>query len=526
MQPASAAYEAAINGSTRRIVPRAVIDLISPDTVYTEVSSSGETVKSKPDQLHNKIFEATPPNYVTLEANRWLLNGEWMIMPDSSSEVEGEQGIELEGLSNASGELETYAQLNFENVTVLQGCSIFFAGYSFDGIATDFRLDVYAGNTIMYTQTVTGNTKNSMYFEGFTVDNPTAIRFTFTKWSLPHRRARAVEIVAGIYETWTGTDLYSVDVLQETAFDCMTTPYGTCTLIANNQGKRFNPYNKSGVFKSIEARQGVPLQMGVELEDGSIEYKSLGTYYQSAGGWETSAYGSTFKFRLVDIVGLIVNRKPTLPETLPTNLDGWLSLLVSTLGVNFANRYIVDEDLKSLVLTAVLSSVETLTCGAILRCLCMAAGAYFYADNETGFLRVSTLPESRGVFLDLNAMTRWVTNEANKRATNLTFHFGSTDYVIEADGAGGDIDISVTNPFITTAEQAEKAAKHVLQFYGGSLLAAYGRGDMRCELGDIDTVNTGFGTMTTGRRYKQQFRISNGIMKDVPSYFYTGKLNA
>ena len=53
---------------------------------------------------------------------------------------------------------------------------------------------------------------------------------------------------------------------------------------------------------------------------------------------------------------------------------------------------------------------------------------------------------------------------------------------------------------------------------GTAARTVYGRGDMRCELGDVDSVWTGFNENASGRRFKQQFKIENGVMKNVPSY--------
>ena len=77
----SANYYAAITADARRILLRALIDIVDPDIQYGTVTSESEAPYSKGAQLHDKVFALSPP-YATLERNRWLLNGKFQILPD------------------------------------------------------------------------------------------------------------------------------------------------------------------------------------------------------------------------------------------------------------------------------------------------------------------------------------------------------------------------------------------------------------------------------------------------------------
>lgn len=523
MLPSSVDYESAIIGGRRRIVPRAIIDLIDPDIVYGTVESNGETIYSRPERIHNKVLELKAPKYATLERNRFVLDGSWSLLPDDPEEMKGEQGYIIGILSSGSGTFldSPFVQLNIENVSILQAASVYFPGTEQDGYGTDFLFEIYSGVVAVYSQAVSGNTKAAVHFDGFTVYDVTAIRVTFTKWSMPDRFPRVVEIVPGTYEQWGGETISAIDVVQETAFSCMTVPYGVCDLSVHNNGKRFNPYNKSGLFSSIEERQGIDIFMGVELPNQETEFLPLGVFYQQNGGWETDAYGLTIHFRLVDIIGLITQRDFLVPETLPTTLAGWIAAIVAHLGANFANRYIVDEAVANLELTATAESLENLTCGDVLRYVCMASGAFFRADALTGYLRIEPLPDSGGIEIDLRNMYSYPENEANDDVAQIEFRLfdhNSTEYIVPGNNATADRTIGIRNPFIATTAQADAVAEHILRFYGGTKFTIKGRGDMRCELGDVDTFATGFGDVAAGRRYKQQFKITNGVMTTAPSY--------
>ena len=53
-------YKKAIVADTRRILFRAIIDIISPDIVYGSGNASSELQYSNLEQLHDKNFENPP----------------------------------------------------------------------------------------------------------------------------------------------------------------------------------------------------------------------------------------------------------------------------------------------------------------------------------------------------------------------------------------------------------------------------------------------------------------------------------
>ena len=95
MLSSSAAYEAAITGDTRRMYPKAVIDIIDPDIVYGTVDSSGVSSVCRPEQIHDKGMEVIP--YATLEGNRWALNGQFKLFPLQGADHIGFLGDTLSG---------------------------------------------------------------------------------------------------------------------------------------------------------------------------------------------------------------------------------------------------------------------------------------------------------------------------------------------------------------------------------------------------------------------------------------------
>ena len=514
-------YKSAVVGDVRRMFIKAQLEIVDPDITYGTVNSSGAAAFSKGEQIHDKELSLNS-RYATLEPGRWVLDGSFRLIPDEPQAISGEVGFVGDVLSGEDGSFASavYAELTFTNVSILQACSVYFSDDLIDGIAEDFSVAVYSGDTAVYKKDFTGNTEISVSLDGFTVYDPTAIRVTVTKWSLPGRRLRIAEIIPGVYEEWTDDILASINIQMRGNFACLAIPYGTCTLRMDNLDRRFEPRNKSGIFQSIEERQAIPVALGVRLEDGIVEYKRAGVFYQANGGWKTGDNAMTMQWDLVDIVGLLADREFKAPSSMPTTLSGWLAALVAQLGTNFANKYHVDPDYADVSATVnSAADVEGKKCGDILRWVCMATGTWPRSDAETGYLTAEPF-WSQGNKLDLDNMVNYPVMKANDDLAVLTFKlFDSAGTVVNISGnaTSSSQTLTVSNPFLHTAAQAQTAARQILSQYGGIKLETVSRGDPAGEIGDVDTVWLDESSATTGRRMEQSFTFSNGVLRDCRS---------
>lgn len=462
----SAAYEEAIVGDVRRILLRAIVDIIDPDIIYGTVESSGAAAVCDPGQIHDKQFDLAPP-YAALERNRWILDGQFDIFPDSGQALAGQAGFIGDVLSGDGGTFSpaVWVEEQFSNVSILQACSIYFPTAEWDGYPVDFTVEVKQGGTAYYTKTVTGNTESRISLDGFTVNNPDAIRVTVTKWSLPSRRLRVVEIVPGIYEEWTGDMIASYTMKHQGDMSCITLPYGTCSIRMDNTSRRFEPRTKNGVFQSIEERQGMDISLGCRLPDGTDEYIRAGMMYQYSGGWKTGDNGLTIQWDLVDIIGLLASREYVPPSALPDTLGSWVESIVAQLGTNFENRCTIDPGYAGVSLTVRdPSDVAGMTCGDLLRYVCMASGTWPRADAETGYLAVEPL-WNQGHKITLDNLVNYPVIKANKDVAALIFTLNdgeNTQYVVSGNSTASSETQSIQNPFIKTEAQALAAAKRVL----------------------------------------------------------------
>ena len=517
----SSAYDQAITARRRRITVRATFDLRDPDAVVSGAASSTQSPYSQIAQVYDEITDQTDYKLGTLEQDRIQLDGSWALPPDDPDEVKAEQlgwwGGVLSGADGTFASPQPYIELNFTGMSILQAFTLWFSQNPYDGVPESFRVDVYSAATLAFSRTVEGNRDNQVLIDQFTVYDPTRIRITMLKWSRPYTYPRLTDLFFGLFERWSGSDVYGVDVLTECTFTGLSLPYSTCDFEVYNKNHRFDPYAPNSLFLSIEERQAIPIDWGIYLPDGTIEWIPGGWYYQQSGGWEIKDL--TVKWSLVDIIGMLVKRNYSPPDTLPTTLGGWIASIVACLGVNLAGRYIVDDAVKDIPLTASAADVTDKTCGEVLRFACQATATWPHQDFETGYLRVSARGYTAGTSITGSNIASWPKMEANDDIANVTFKTGDTEAYFPGTNTASDTSLTVNNPFIGSTDGARNAAANVLSQYGGRKFTVRSRGNPASEIGDIDTIETAFGTTISARRYKQQLKLENGVMRNVPSYF-------
>ncbi|MBQ3199078.1 MAG: hypothetical protein IJB67_01740 [Firmicutes bacterium] len=520
MQETSETYLAAVHANPRVVTPMALIDLGDPDAVYDEPFAGGEILPfCDTEHLHNRK-KVSDKTMTTLEHNIWLLDGN-AELPEKDTVISEEVAAAFDVMSGEDGTFgeDAYIEQPVSNIQVLQAVTLIFADGAAEGWPVEFDMQIYVGSSIVWQQQVVGNTERSIVLEGFTVYDPTAIRIVFGRWSLPRRRPRILEIYAGVLEEWTGADIYEMDVLQSTDLTNLTVAYGNARIVLRNENRRFHPRAKDSIFRSIEDRQAVAIYYGVSVPGGRVETVPVGVYYMQKGGWETAATDSSFTFNCVSIVGLLADRVVLLPEELPETVQGWVEVLLATVGENFTQRYIIDETLAAQTLTAAHEEVEALTCGVLLRYICMAIGAWYGADAATGRLTIQKISDRQGTYISLSEQYGYPAESAGDEWADITFKLANgVLYTVGGNNSAAEQSQKIDNPFIRTEAKALTAAGNILRLCGGSKFKIAGRGDPACELGDVDIFETIFAEKVTARRYKQQLKFSSGVMQETPSW--------
>lgn len=512
-------YAAGIVEDSRWQVVRATFDLIDPDAIVEGLSTNNQSPYTRNEQVVTRGADETYQKISSLEKNRWLLDGEWEIEPVDPTERIGQVGWEGGTLTDSNGYFSQpypYFEQEVSGITILQAVTLQFSKYDFNGYPVDFTVEIYSGGQLQETLEYTGNDKTRVVNESFEVYYPDRLRLVIKRWSISNRRVRVVRFLAGLYEEWDGDIIKTMDIYTESTFSGLAMPYSTCDLEVYNENHRFDPYAPNSIFKSIQARQFIPVDFGLKLSERDIEWIRSGVYYQQDGGWQLKDLTITWK--LVDIIGMLTKRRFSAPETLPTTLGGWIASLLENMGPNFKKRFIVDDDVTNLSLAATAESVEGKFCGEILRYACMATNTWPRQDMKSGKLRVGKLERVEGNKITLDNMNDYVQMSANSEIADITFSLDEGTATFPGTNTDSDVSLTVSNPFVHTADDARKAVISCLFEYGGKSFTVRSRGNPTSETGDLMSVDTQYGTSIAARLYKQQLKIEDGVMRNMPSY--------
>lgn len=268
-------YKQAIYAPSRMVKVRVTFDIseltLDDDVVTTNTSS--EFIISDKQQLTDKQRENTF-NYATLEDDRFKLDGSFSFA-DENINNNKIVGWCSEKLSDNDGVFQENLLLtfNFNKFHSSGGITI-----SFDVInneyATDFEVQAFNNELlVLKVEVVDNQDARSIIFDEFS--NFNKIQVIIKKWSKPNHRARVAEVDFGITQVYTDEKLVSCSLVEEVDLMSSTIPVSEFTFTVENSDKAFNILNPYGIYKYLQERQKIVAELGVELENGIIEYYPL-----------------------------------------------------------------------------------------------------------------------------------------------------------------------------------------------------------------------------------------------------------
>lgn len=274
-------------------------------------------------------------------------------------------------------------------------------------------------------------------------------------------------------------------------------------------------------------RQRFRFEIGLDVPGSGMVWGSKGIWWMDPdNSFEDNGPGAEQQLRLVDVWGLIDNRRFQVPDQLPTTLEGWLTASLATVGLTLpqAGVHVADSVGIKPVTAVKREDVEGQTAGNIVSSACMAAGVSLYPRDDLGGYQVDVLPETGTAgHLTLGNLDRCPCVRAGTQVSDISFTlYGSdgkkTDTMIGGTSTDGE-SISIRNPFIHTSAQAMEVANHIIHFRGGQVIEAAGRGDPASELGDFDTVELGGGREIRSMRVAQSYSHVGGALQGCKSEF-------
>ena len=207
---------------------------------------------------------------VTLERNRWTLNGTQVILPTTNVN----DGIVANKLSNSSGTI-SYAQTrDFEFAHALSGLTI-----TFDTVTGEYPTKLTVkfvdedGNAHTETVSPTCVTVEVPYV----CETTKQVVITFTKM-IPNRRPRIRTTLWGIGYSYSNADLVSCSQSNDVDPLSRRLPQEKFSFTILDYEHKFDPDNPSGVYSTINRGAPISVSYGYELDNGTIEWLASDTY--------------------------------------------------------------------------------------------------------------------------------------------------------------------------------------------------------------------------------------------------------
>jgi len=296
-------FHLAAKATTRQV--KAKIDIIwtapSEDTSIT-VTTNGTNRAANLPQVYDGVSDIPKP-WAHLDGTI-KADGNHRLMPNPAS-VESQEQVGWYGSvrSNASAEWATNPELTME-FDARPVISLYVAGDTYyNEYPVDFTLELYAEASLEYTETVTGNTllKWSKNVSDQSLASITKIILTISKWSAAARIVKISEVYTSFYQTFSGDEIVSMNLLEERVIGDGSLPIGNissneCDITLNNVKINvsgtdiidpFFPSNTNSLYyELIKKNRRVEPYLGYLLDDGSIEYIKLGVFW--TGDWSVN----------------------------------------------------------------------------------------------------------------------------------------------------------------------------------------------------------------------------------------------
>lgn len=434
-------YKEAVYAPSRKTTALVELQLLNNEAYEAvgAVTTSSEASVSRKDQVTNKVRRMSK-RYATFEPDYFLLDGSFYIAPLPTENPFSELGWWSGVLCDASGSFDSTQNLSLTLTTPQDSIGI---TVTFDPgtgeYATDFVFAVYdaSWNTLAY-QEITGNA--SPYFVYATpISGYTYVFVNTRRWNKPYRRARITEVDFGVIQTYDGTKLMSVNLLEEMNVVGDTLPSNEIKFVVDNSDKGFNLLNPQGYYKYLEKGQEVSLSVGLETRPGTFEYVSFNKYYLTDWQSDENKLTTTFTARdfldTLDAIDYI--------SIANTNLYDLAKDIFIKAGIT---SYSIDPELQDISTQGFKTIIDS---RKALQCIGIAGKAAVYQDRTLGIPMIKR-------FAELDERTTFLSyaGEPDMIAGTGTYILIDGDYLMKSinfDNAYNQPQIKLDDPVKTLA---------------------------------------------------------------------------
>lgn len=380
---------------------------------------TGEAVISRKEQLTNKI-RVMSSKYATLEKDYFKLDSSFLLPPRANELESAELGWWSNNLCDSNGLFTPFQVIEFYFSTEYSsmGLTLYFDILN-NEYATEFDIDVYsATNELFKHDSMIGNT-DSRYIYISQLSNYKKIVITIKKWSKAYRRAKVVEVDFGVIKEYEDNNLIRMNILQELNSTSQTLPAAELKFTVDNSNREFNVLNPNGFYEFLQQGQECLAEIGVELDNGDVEYVQVGKYFLKQ--WQSDEGSLTTTFTVRDILDSLSNNE--IENTFERNINLY-DLAVEVLAASSIEKYVLSNNLK-LIKTKALHG--KMSYRSLLQLIAIAGMCVAYTDNR-GTLYIKQLISAKTVIKSVNVSNETVVSNKNQVINNIlepSFNLGS-----------------------------------------------------------------------------------------------------
>lgn len=459
------------------------------------VSATGQTAESQPQNLLSGVDTG---KVITLERNRWILNGSFNVWYEN-----GQYAFWSSAASDDEGlfQDQPVITISFSQQFTSPGINLTFDS-STGEYCSSINVKWYQGNTLKADKDFFPD--STEYFCEQSVESYNKIVITIKETSLPNRFAKINHIIFGVIRRFGMDELRNASITNEMDESAIELPVST-----------FN--------WTLESRKNVEYMFQLKQPVEAWNNNNLiGVYYISAASRQSK---STYSIECSDAIGALSEM----------NFPGGAYLsgisaktLLNSIAAPFTVEYapdVVDKTLKGVLLPQ--SKREAIQQVIFAWGVCLATDnsdkiRIFNQDDSA-----VVIPKGRtfsGVAVDTDAIVTKVSVTAHTytQSSNGDVKIGDVSY------ADAKTVYTVNNPNVTAADRenekeitdATLVSTDIGQDVADRVYAYYSKRDTSTarivydgeKLGDCISVYTPWDTLTTGNLHKMEIKLSNTVV--------------
>ena len=312
--------------------------------------------------------------YVSLELNRWALDGKSLLVPTGE---DVQDGFISSLMSDAEGNFTTPTVITreFSLKHIFPGLTL-----TFDTRQQEWPLEVtadfYLNGEVVDTQTVSITSVQTTITTAATEIDKVTITFDRC---LPYRRPRLENVLYGLNVQFVNKDIVSTQQKHDVDPLSRRLPTETMQFTILDYEHKYDPDNPAGIYAYVDKNSPIEIQFGYELPDGSVEWLKPDNYVLNA---KPSAQNNQATFNGTGLIGSLTGTfyKSKLGSKSLYNMAEEVLLDAGlTLTEQGTNPWEIDEALKDMFTTAALPVDTHMNC---LQLIAHAACCRLYTDDD------------------------------------------------------------------------------------------------------------------------------------------------